>query len=107
MLSTLQVAGAGRGEEEEHEAVQHRASPWLSIGINGSPRGTWPMKYAAAISPDTMKATGRVNRPISSSAPPTSLEHAGQADQRHQLQVVEHRHMRRVQQLCRAVQQNM
>ncbi len=30
------------------------------------------MKYATAIWPDRMKATGRVNSPISSSAPPTT-----------------------------------
>ena len=30
------------------------------------------MKYAAAISPESTKATGRVNRPSSNSAPPTN-----------------------------------
>src|SRR5881396_4118775 len=35
--------------------------PWFSTGQK--PCGAWPRKYATAISPATMKATGRGNRP--------------------------------------------
>ena len=35
-------------------------------------RGACAIQYATAISPETMKATGRVNRPTMSSAPPTN-----------------------------------
>src|ERR1700674_2175029 len=45
-------------------------SPSLRIGKN--PCGKCSMKYAAAISPDRIKATGRVNRPRIKSVPPTS-----------------------------------
>src|SRR5713101_612828 len=42
--------------------------PWFSTGQK--PCGAWPRKYAMAISPATMKATGRVKRPSSSRRPP-------------------------------------
>src|SRR5947207_2325073 len=42
--------------------------PWLSTGQK--PCGAWPRKYATAISPARMKATGRVNSPTRSNRPP-------------------------------------
>src|SRR5437870_6901704 len=42
--------------------------PWFSTGQK--PCGAWPRKYATAISPATMKATGRVNSPSSRNRPP-------------------------------------
>src|SRR6266516_1336861 len=42
--------------------------PWFSTGQK--PCGAWPRKYAMAISPATMKATGWVNRPSSRNRPP-------------------------------------
>src|SRR2546427_5121137 len=41
---------------------------WFSTGQK--PCGAWPRKYATAISPATMKATGRVNSPCSRNRPP-------------------------------------
>src|SRR5213596_1434174 len=42
--------------------------PWFSTGQK--PCGAWPRKYAMAISPATMKATGWVNSPSSRNKPP-------------------------------------
>src|SRR5256714_10856737 len=42
--------------------------PWFSTGQK--PCGAWPRKYATAISPARMKATGRVNSPTRSNSPP-------------------------------------
>src|SRR5438094_525584 len=42
--------------------------PWFSTGQK--PCGAWPRKYATAISPARMKATGRVNSPTRSNRPP-------------------------------------
>src|SRR6267154_2640691 len=36
------------------------------------PLPAWPMKYANAISPERINATGRVNRPRKKSVPPTT-----------------------------------
>src|SRR6266480_3217010 len=42
--------------------------PWFSTGQK--PCGAWPRKYAMAISPARMKATGRVNSPTRRNRPP-------------------------------------
>src|SRR5438477_347183 len=42
--------------------------PWFSTGQK--PCGAWPRKYAIAISPARMKATGRVNSPSRRNTPP-------------------------------------
>src|SRR2546423_13878026 len=42
--------------------------PWFSTGQK--PCGAWPRKYATAISPARMKATGRLNSPTRSNRPP-------------------------------------
>src|SRR5213080_5320667 len=42
--------------------------PWFSTGQK--PCGAWPRKYATAISPERMKATGRVNNPTRRNRPP-------------------------------------
>ena len=44
------------------------------------------MKYATAINPESTNATGRVNSPTKSQRPAEELEHAGQSEQRHELQ---------------------
>src|SRR3989449_7021858 len=44
--------------------------PWFSTGQK--PCGAWPRKYATAISPERMKATGRVNSPTRRRRPPNT-----------------------------------
>src|SRR5215471_5855692 len=69
-------------EIEKHEAVDEIAnSPAFRSGKK--PLGACAMKYAKAMSPARMNATGRVNNPSTMSTPPTKLNHAVDARERH------------------------
>jgi hypothetical protein len=54
-------AGTGGCEIEEDEAIEQRGFAHVDRGKEAM--GKCAMKYAAAMKPERMKATGRVNRP--------------------------------------------
>ena len=70
ILSAAQAPAPAATSQRKMKALSVASSPPLAIGKN--PRGAHDRKYATAISPLRMNATGRVKRPSASIGPPNA-----------------------------------
>src|SRR4051812_25508257 len=68
-LSTLKAPGPAAHRKKKRKQNRIDASIPASAKLCQNPRGAHDRKYATAISPDRMKATGRVKRPRIKSGP--------------------------------------